>query len=134
MPTLISALAGLTLALTTYASTLTTAEYEIKPKEPEQPDATITALINCESGNRWDIRILDTNNAYSYGGLQYQIATFKRYGEKYNLIEKGLGEEALRTLVYSRDLQIKVTREVLKEPLGIYNWYNCGKKLDLIKK
>lgn len=41
----------------------------------QQLEATINRLIQCESGGK-NVVVLDTNGKYSYGILQYQLATW----------------------------------------------------------
>lgn len=89
-------------------------------------------LAQCESGNRDDIVIVDTNGYRSYGKWQFQLATFRQYAEKYGLVEKGLSNDELRVHVLNGDLQAKVVYRMLTEDLGnLTHWKNCTTKHSL---
>lgn len=58
--------------------------------------------------------VLDTNNKYSYGCLQYQMATWNYYSKKYNVDAE----------IMDCDAQKEVTRNIIKyEKDGWRNWY-----------
>ena|SRR6185437_7948932 len=79
----------------------------------------ISALEQCESKGRTDIKILDTNGRYSYGILQFQMATFNKYGEKYNLPHDN---------IYSKEQQELIALYMLNDGLW-RQWYTCAKPL-----
>lgn len=82
-------------------------------------------LSKCESGNRW-IVILDVNGKYSYGWLQWQLHSFKEYGEKYNIIQKGMSDEELRHWIGFKSLQYRIADKLLSD--GNWKpWFNCLK-------
>lgn len=63
--------------------------------------------------------ILDTNNKYSYGCLQYQMSTWNYYSKKYNVDAEIMDCEA----------QKEVTRNIIKyEKDGWRNWYTSVTK------
>ncbi len=53
---------------------------------PSSQDLWITSLSQCESQQRSDITVLDTNNKFSYGLLQFQLATFMKFGKIYEVL------------------------------------------------
>lgn len=58
--------------------------------------------------------ILDSNNKYSYGCLQYQMDTWNHYSKKYNVDAE----------IMSCDAQKEVTRNIIKyEKDGWRNWW-----------
>lgn len=101
---------------------------EMHKTEHSEIPKIIKDLIQCESGGK-NNKIVDINGYYSYGILRFQLATFREYGEKYGLIEKGLTNERLRILIMDKDLQIKLTEKILKEPGGWKHWRNCWNKI-----
>lgn len=101
---------------------------ETHKTERSETPKIIKDLIQCESGGK-NIKIVDTNGYYSYGILQYQLATFRKYGEKYGLIEKGLTNKELRILIMDKNLQIRLTEKILEEPNGWTHWLNCWNKI-----
>ncbi len=73
----------------------------------------------CESMGSTTVRVLDTNGKYSYGFLQFQMATWLGYGKQFG---------ATKENIYDAELQKKVARYMLdnpKETGGWKNWYNC---------
>ena len=50
-------------------------------------DRWIERLAEKESNNRAGIKILDVNGRYSYGCLQFQLATFKSYSTRYGILD-----------------------------------------------
>lgn len=67
-----------------------------------------------ESGGKKLLVVLDTNKKYSYGCLQYQMATWNHYSKKY-----GIDAE-----IMDCDAQIEVTRNIIKyEKDGWRNWW-----------
>lgn len=49
-------------------------------KPPKSVETIIEQLIKCESGGR-NVTILDSNNRYSYGVLQFQMSTWNWFSE-----------------------------------------------------
>lgn len=92
--------------------------------EPPPVLAYLDRLIDCESGGKRDLKVLDTNGKYSYGTLQFQLATFNKYGEKYNLPHDD---------IMSRGQQIAIATQMLQERAGWRNWYNCATKVGMDK-
>ena len=82
-------------------------------------------LAQCESGNRW-IVILDVNGKYSYGWWQFQLSTFRTFGEKYNIIQKGMSNEELRHWISFKSLQGRIADRMLSDGLW-QHWINCLK-------
>lgn len=71
-------------------------------------------LAQCESGGNWSI---NTGNGY-YGGLQFSLSTWRRYGGK------GYPHQA------SRDEQIRIAKK-LQAAAGWGSWPACSSKLGL---
>ncbi len=111
-------------------------EYLYEPVETSKVD-TLSPLIDklamCESSGRTDIKILDSNNKYSYGLLQFQEDTFVRYTKKYNFLPEAEESEYMN-FIYDGEYQKRLANEILKEPKGIYNWYNCGVRFGVVDK
>lgn len=77
-------------------------------------DAWIYQVMEKESGGKKLLVVLDTNNKYSYGCLQYQMATWNYYSKKYNVEAEIMDCEA----------QKEVTRNIIKyEKDGWRNWW-----------
>ena len=91
-----------------------------------QQEVWIHTLEFCESQGREDLKILDSNNRYSYGVLMFQMETFLREGKKYGLVSPKLTpEQAEKTkLVYSTDLQESIANRILLAG-GESNWFTC---------
>ena len=85
--------------------------------------ALIDSLVACESGGRWNIRVLDTNGRYSYSGLQFQLDTFIRYNKVYKVLPDMEDGEALNA-IYDEWTQRELAYHILKDG-GHYNWRNC---------
>lgn len=88
----------------------------------QAPDLTYDQrLDNWIEQVRWEesrghdmLVILDTNKKYSYGCLQYQMATWNYYSKKYNVDAE----------IMDCDAQKEVTRNIIKyEKDGHRNWY-----------
>ena len=107
---------------------------EIVPVEEQKAETNpiLVELAWCESSNRSNIVILDTNGKYSYGLLQFQEATWIYYMEKYNLApfaERG----ELMNLIYDDYTQTKLATLILEEKGAWRNWFNCLKRTQLAK-
>ena len=109
------------------------------PIEGENAVATTTKplevllddLAYCESRNRPEIKIVDTNGYYSYGMFQFQLATWNYYIEKYDLLPEAEVYE-YKNLIQDGDFQRHVTRTILEnEPLAWKNWWTCGQLVGL---
>lgn len=139
MQSLISALAALTLSLTAFAATLPK-ETEINVPQIQQinqveqaEDSRVTSLNECENGGKWDEKkVLDTDKFYSYGGLQYHLNTFRTFGEKYNVIPKGLTDDEIKKIIYDKKLQVDIATHMLNDGLW-YHWKNCSVKAGIDK-
>ena len=99
-------------ATTTATSTVTT-----------NLDLWLEKLATAESNNRATIKILDVNGRYSYGCLQFQMATFKSYSARY-----GLADPATVTdwdaLIFDCDFQKEVAIHMIQEKPA--NWRHWG--------
>jgi hypothetical protein len=83
-------------------------------------------LINCESGNRWNIRIVDTNGLYSYSGLQFQLNTFYSFGAELGLFKNK--QEALGK-IYEPETQKEVARYMIEKGVAQYHWKICYSRI-----
>lgn len=86
---------------------------------PDAKSMWIDRLAECESGNRADIKVLDTNAKYSYGRFQFQAGTWLAYGKPFG---------ATMDNIYDGELQGRVVRSMLDDG-GERHWYNCSRAL-----
>lgn len=98
---------------------------EIAVAEVQQPAARdslsvwLDELVEFESSGVHSAKVLDVNGKYSYGCLQFQMATFLGAAKKY-AIDVGDAE----TTIFDCELQKKIAREMLEnEPRAWRNWY-----------
>jgi hypothetical protein len=111
--------------------TLSTNTYENKvlgSKVPYNADLSdkrafhdwIDDLAMCESSNREDIVILDTNKKNSYGCLQFQRTTWDHYIARYDLPY---------TDIMNCEHQKDLVSKMLEENYGNWkHWFNCTTK------
>ena len=90
---------------------------------PDAMDAWLQKLIQKESEGREHIKILDHNNQYSYGCLQFQMATFRSYIRKYKLLANT--EDAEReNMIYDCEFQQVLARKMIEDDYSNWrNWY-----------
>lgn len=116
---------------------------QISPIQGDTPDSAVSAyyvtkdpyireivdfLATCESGNRSNIRILDTNNKYSYGLLQFQAETFMGYGFGYKLLPQAERGEYMN-LIYDGEFQKSVAYKMLEEDIhNVRHWTICAQR------
>ena len=94
-------------------------------------DALLDKLSYCESRNRPEIKIVDTNGYYSYGMFQCQLATWNYYIEKYDLLPEAEIYE-YKNLIQDGDFQRHVAKTILtNEPMAWKNWWTCGRIIGL---
>jgi len=74
----------------------------------------MNALAQHESGSNCTLKILDTNDYYSYGKYQYQMATWLKYSKLFGTTKQN---------IYSCTLQDAVTKYIL-DTKGSSDWYN----------
>ena len=98
---------------------------------PSKARNLLAKLADCESGNRWDIKVMDSNHQYSYSGLQFQKPTFKYFAIKYGLISKDVEDEEIENLIYDKALQFKVAYLMMKDNLIQTHWVICSHRLGL---
>ena len=87
----------------------------------------IDKLGKCESRDRPSIKILDTNNKYSYGLLQFQLETFYSFGKKYGFFPEEFTREEARLMINIPSLQKAIAKEMLDDGLD-WHWKNCRDK------
>ena len=87
----------------------------------------IDKLSTCESQDRPAIKVLDINNKYSYGLLQFQLDTFYGFGKQYGFFPEGFTREEARLMIHIPSLQRAIAKEMLDDGLD-YHWKNCRDK------
>jgi hypothetical protein len=93
----------------------------ISVKEASQLDLWLEKLAQVESNGRERIKILDVNNKYSYGCLQFQEGTFRNYGVKYGLVAKNAN---LESVIYDCTLQKQIAKRMIQENHILWqSWY-----------
>lgn len=94
-------------------------------------DAWIDSLVVKESEGRSHIKILDHNDRYSYGCLQFQMETFESYIKRYELLPHTEDSE-LENMIYDCDFQKLLTRKMIEEdPENWRHWYTSVAKRGL---
>ena len=90
--------------------------------------ALVESLAFCESSNRPDVTILDTNGLHSRGVMQFQYPTFKQYVRKYNLLEH-VEDAELIYWMHEAEFSMHLAYLMLEEnPDNWMHWYNCSRK------
>jgi hypothetical protein len=79
----------------------------------------MNSLSNCESMGSTTIKVLDTNDYYSYGKYQFQIKTWLRYSDMFGTTPEN---------IYSGELQDTVAQYILDNG-GVSNWWICGHRV-----
>lgn len=94
-------------------------------------DEWLDSLSQCESGGRENITVLDSNNRYSYGILQFQLNTFIGYGKQYGILPQEFTRHESLLLIHNPFVQRAIAREMLSDGLS-YHWKNCAIRIGLI--
>ena len=108
-------------------------EIIIKPTLSHEQMVWTYALEWCESrGVMTAINPNDLDNTPSYYSYQWKPGTFKYYGEKYGVIEKGKTEEEIMELMKDYELQRQILTAMVLDGKNIkwekqFPW--CVKKL-----
>lgn len=90
---------------------------EIKPKLSHRQQVWLGALEWCESrGIQTAINEIDLDGTPSYYSFQFKPDTFKMYGEKYSVIEKGKSREEIMELLKEYDLQKQIVENMILDP------------------
>lgn len=87
-------------------------------------------LAACESGFR-PVVITDTNGKLSYNWFQFQMGTFKSFGESSGILPKGLTQKEIRILLDNPWVQAAITRWALDNGLARH-WLNCSRATGII--
>ena len=78
--------------------------------------AWIGSLEWCESHGRIDaINPKDKDGTASYYSFQFKPGTFRAYGEKYEIIEKGLNDKTIMEKLKNYDLQRKIVENMIND-------------------
>lgn len=85
-------------------------------------------LSKCESGDRPDITVLDSNNRYSYGLFQFQFSTFMNFGKQYGILPQSLSDSEGLLLIHNPFIQRGIAEAMLDDRLS-YHWLNCRNKI-----
>lgn len=94
----------------------------------QNKDEWIENLHQCESGGRNEITILDSNNEYSFGGLQFQLSTWMSFGKLYGILPQEFTNKEGLLLIHSYSVQKAIAKEMLDDKLS-YHWKNCRDKI-----
>jgi hypothetical protein len=86
-------------------------------------DVWLEKLAIAESNNRANIKVLDVNGRYSYGCLQFQMATFKAYSTRYGLLDASEVVSWEKHL-YDCGLQKQIAKRMIQEKPA--NWRHWG--------
>lgn len=106
-------------ALVLLSSTLT------NPVATFTPHPLLQPLGKCETRNNPNIEPhIDIDGWYVYGEYQFKLETFRRYGEYYNIIAKGLTDQEIREIISTKDLQDRLATSMLNDGLWRH-WTNC---------
>lgn len=95
-----------------------------------QIDPIIVKLAQCESNNRWDIKVMDSNHKYSYGGLQFQLETFYLFGKRYGILDKKMELREAENLVYDKETQIAIATRMIEDGLLKDHWKICYHRIN----
>jgi len=109
---------------------------EVVQKTPDELDIWLEKLADKESEGKPHLKVLDDNNYYSYGCLQFQMGTFKSYVKEYGLLPEAEDKE-LENMIYDCDFQKILARKMIEEnPANWRHWYTSVsvKKLGLPPK
>lgn len=102
-----------------------------------QQKVWISALEWCESNGIYEaINPNDLDNTPSYYSFQFKPSTFKQYGEKYGVIEKGLSNDEVFQKMKSHELQREIVSYMLNDQsVKLHNQFPaCVRKLGLPKR
>lgn len=83
----------------------------LKVEEITALDIWIERLAQKESEGRERIKILDVNDKYSYGCLQFQEWTFKAYGAKYGILKDTANWE---NAIYDCNFQKQLAKKMIQ--------------------
>jgi hypothetical protein len=91
-----------------------------EPQDPERNhrlETWITSLEWCESaGIPEAINPRDRDGTPSYYSFQWKPATFRQYGERYELIEKGLSDAQIMAIMKDYELSREIVRKMVDDP------------------
>lgn len=96
-------------------------------KLPIEQRTRMLKLIECESGGNWDVKVLDSNNKYSFGGLQFQQATFEMAGK--GILPEGLDKDESLNFIYEPEYQIPIASKMMKDKKWKNHWKICSSKI-----
>ena len=101
----------------------------VKAEYVKNVNLWIEKLSIVESGNNASIRILDSNQKYSTGCLQFQDATFLTYVRRYKMLPSAEDDEVMNYL-YDCDFQkLLGTMMILENFNNWQHWFNSTNKI-----
>lgn len=92
----------------------------------EREDRILSCLAFLESSNREYIKVLDSNNKYSYGLYQFQLSTLKD-------IYPSLSNEELEKIALDPIQSKEIARKLIFEKGEWWRWGNTIKKMEAEK-
>ncbi len=108
---------------------------EIHVQEVRQQEVVLDYFVDrlamCESENRENIKILDSNDKYSYGIVQFQEDTWKNALRKYGYFPEAEDSELINH-IYDGELQKEVAKKMIQDG-GWKHWKNCAIKIGIDK-
>jgi len=81
-------------------------------------DVWVYHLHQCENPNNV-VKVLDSNDKYSYGYVQFQMSSWLSYGKEFGATKDNIGD---------KDLQIQVAEDMLNKGLWRH-WRTCATKV-----
>lgn len=100
-------------------------------------DLWIHNLEMCESsGNNDAVNWYDKDGTASYYAFQFKPSTFRYYGEKYKVINKGKNQAQIMQLLHDYSLQKKIVQHMVEDKSVRWNreFPDCVKKHGLPPK
>jgi hypothetical protein len=105
------------------------AEPAIENKAPSPLDLWIDKLVYLESEGKEHLKVLDQNGYYSYGCLQFQMATFEAYAGKYGFFTT---DDNAETLIYDCGLQKAIAKRMIEDDANNWrHWFTSVKVRNL---
>jgi len=92
--------------------------------QPTKLDLWIENLALKESGNNATALVFDSNKRYSYGCLQFQMATFQFYMKMYGL-GTASSTAGWKALIYDCGIQKQLAKAMIQDKQSNWkHWYN----------
>ncbi len=115
-------------SMATLASAIYGSPASVAQARPDALGNWLNKLAIKESEGKNHLKMLDHNNQYSYGCLQFQMQTFKSYIRKYGLLQDAEDAE-LENMIYDCDFQKILARTMIQDDYTNWrNWYTSATK------